>query len=115
MPMKPEQAKTAAKALNELNQSYIDLLGAIKGTANTAEATKKLWREGNKSRLIKIGVALIMFPEPTPISETVGACFVAAGAVQRGIQNRAIYLEDITKTFKNTLKDVLETRNSMRI
>ena len=115
MSMKPEQAKTAAKALNELNQSYIDLLGAIKGTADTAEATKKLWREGNKSRLIKIGVALIMFPEPTPISETVGACFVAAGAVQRGIQNRAIYLEDITKTFKNTLKDVLETRNSMRI
>ena len=115
MPMKPEQAKTAAKALNELNESYIDLLGAIKGTADTAEATKKLWRGGNKSRLIKIGVALIMFPEPTPISETVGACFVAAGAVQKGIQNRAIYLEDITRTFKNTLKDVLETRNSMRI
>jgi hypothetical protein len=64
---------------------------------------------------MKIGVALIMFPEPTPISETVGACFVAAGMVQRGIQSRAIYLEDITKTFKNTLKDVLETRNSMRI
>jgi hypothetical protein len=113
--MKPEQAKTAAKALNELNESYVDLLGAIKGTADTAEATKKLWRGGNKSRLMKIGVALIMFPEPTPISETVGACFVAAGAVQRGIQSRAIYLEDITKTFKNTLKDVLETCNSMRI
>jgi hypothetical protein len=113
--MKPEQAKTAAKALNELNESYIDLLGAIKGTADTAEATKKLWRGGNNSRLIKIGVALIMFPEPTPISETVGACFVAAGMVQRRIQNRAIYLEDITKTFKNTLKDVLETRNSMQI
>ena len=113
--MKPEQAKTAAKALNELNESYVDLLGAIKGTADTAEATKKLWRGGNNSRLMKIGVALIMFPEPTPISETVGACFVAAGAVQRGIQNRAIYLEDITKTFKNTLKDVLETCNYMRI
>jgi hypothetical protein len=113
--MKPEQAKTAAKALNELNESYIDLLGAIKGTADTAEATKKLWRGGNKSRLMKIGVALIMFPEPTPISETVGACFVAAGMVQRGIRSRAIYLEDVTKTFKNTLKDVLETRNSMRI
>ncbi len=113
--MKPEQAKTAAKALNELNESYIDLLGAIKGTADTAEAAKKLWRGGNNSRLMKIGVALIMFPEPTPISETVGACFVAAGMVQRGIQSRAIYLEDITKTFKNTLKDMLETRNSMRI
>jgi hypothetical protein len=115
MPMKPEQAKTTAKALNELNESYVDLLGAIKDIANTAEATKKLWREGNNSRLIKIGVALVVFPEPTPISETIGACFIAAGAVQKGIQNRSIYLEDITKTFKSTLKDVLETHNSIQI
>ena len=113
--MKPEQAKTAAKALNELNESYVDLLEAIKGTGCTAEAAKKLWREGNNSKLMKIGVTLIMFPEPTPISETVGACFLAAGAVQKVIRSRTIYLEDITKTFKNTLKDVLETRNFMRI
>jgi hypothetical protein len=115
MSMKPEQAKTAAKALKELNESYVDLLGAIKGTVNTAEATKKLWRGGNNSKLIKIGVALVMLPEPTPISETVGACFVAAGAVQKRIQSRAIYLEDIMKTFRNTLKDVLATHDSMQI
>jgi hypothetical protein len=113
--MKQEQARTTAKALNELSESYIDLIGTVKGTASTAETAKKLWREGNKSRLMKIGVALVFFPEPTPISETVGACFIVAGAVKKGIQNRAIYLEDITKTFKNTLKDVLETRNSMTI
>jgi hypothetical protein len=113
--MKLEQAKTASKALNELSESYIDLLGAVKSTANAAEATKKLWREGNKSRLIKIGVSLIVFPEPTPISETLGACLVAAGAVQKGIKNRAIYLEDITKTFKSTLHDVLETSQHLRV
>jgi hypothetical protein len=113
--MKPEQVKNATKALNELNESYIDLIGAMKGTATTAEATKKLWREGNKSRLIKIGVSLVVFPEPTPITETIGACFIAAGAVQKGIQSRAIYLEDITKTFKNTLKDVLETSQHLRV
>jgi hypothetical protein len=113
--MKLEQAKNATQALNELSESYIDLLGAVKGTANAVEATKKLWREGNKSRLIKIGVSLIVFPEPTPISETIGACFIAAGAVQKGIQSRAIYLEDITKTFKNTLKDVLETSQNLRV
>jgi hypothetical protein len=115
MSMKLEQAKNATQALNELSESYIDLLGAVKGTANAVEATKKLWREGNKSRLIKIGVSLIVFPEPTPISETIGACFIAAGAVQKGIQSRAIYLEDITKTFKNTLKDVLETSQNLRV
>jgi hypothetical protein len=113
--MKPEQVKTATKALNELSESYIDLIGAVKSTANTAEASKKLWREGNKSRLIKIGISLIVFPEPTPISETVGACFVAAGAVQKGIKSRAIFLEDITKTFKNTLQDVLETSQHLRV
>jgi hypothetical protein len=113
--MKPEQVKNATKALKELNESYIDLLGAVKSTANVAGDTKKLWREGNKSRLIKIGVSLIFFPEPTPISETIGACFIAAGAVQKGIQNRAIYLDDITKTFKNTLQNVLETSQYLRV
>ena len=109
MLMKPRQIKNITEALKELNESYIDVFNTMKSTAKTAETTKKLWREGNKSRLIKIGVSLVVFPEPTPISETLGACFIAAGAVQKGIRNRSIYLEDITKTFKNTFKDVLET------
>ena len=113
--MKLEQVKAATRALNELSESYIDMIGAVKSTANAAADTKKLWREGNKSRLIKIGVSLIFFPEPTPISETIGACFIAAGAVQQGIKSRAIYIEDITKTFKNTLRDVLETSQYSRV
>jgi hypothetical protein len=111
--MKTEEIKSATKTLNELNESYTDFFGALKDTAHDAKATEKLWRAGNDSKLMKIGVAIIMFPEPTPISPTVGACFVAAGAVQKGIQNRAIYLEDITKTFKNTLKDVWTIKRSL--
>jgi hypothetical protein len=113
--MKTEEVKTATKSLKELNDSYVDLYGAMKGTSREAEATQKLWREGNKSKLIKIGIAFIVFPEPTPISATVGACFVAAGAVQKGIKNQAVYLEDVKKTFQNTLKDVWATRDSLKI
>lgn len=113
--MKPEQIKAATEAVKELSESYVDVICAVKSTANTAGDTKKLWREGNKSRLIKIGLSLIVFPEPTPISETIGACFVAAGAVQKCIRSRAIYMEDITKTFKNTLKDVLENSRSSHV
>jgi hypothetical protein len=112
--MNLEHAKAANKALNEISEGYIDLIHAVKSTATSSEAAK-LWREGNDSKLIKIGVALIVFPEPTPISETIGACFVAAGAVKKGIQNRSLYLEDVTKTFKNTMKTVLEMRNSMKL
>ena len=111
--MKTEEMKAATKALNELNESYSDLFGALKGTARDVKAAKKLWRAGNDSRLIKIGVALIVFPEPTPISETIGSCFVAAGVVQKGIRNRAIFLEDIAKTFKNTLKDMWAVKDSL--
>lgn len=113
--MKPEQIKATAKALRELSESYVDVIGAVKSTGKAAGDAKKLWRDGNKSRLIKIGLSLIVFPEPTPISETIGACFIAAGAVQKGIKSRAIYAEDITKTFKNTLKDVLATSQSLRV
>ena len=113
--MKPDNIKAATEAVRELNESYVDVIGAVKTTAYTIKDTKKLWRAGNKSRLIKIGLSLIVFPEPTPISETIGACFIAAGAVQKGIKSRAIYMEDITKTFKNTLKDVLSTTQSIRV
>jgi hypothetical protein len=54
-----------------------------------------------------------MFPEPTSISDCVGACFVAAGAVQKGIQNRALFVEDVAKTFRNTVKDVWAIKNSL--
>lgn len=113
--MKQDQVKAATEALKELNENYIDVIGAVKSTAKVAKDTKKLWKEGNKSRLIKIGLTLIVFPEPTPISETVGACFIAAGAIQKGIKSRAIYMEDITKTFKNTIKDVLATSQSLHV
>lgn len=113
--MKPEQVKAATKALKELSESYADVIGAVKSTGKVAADAKKLWHNGSKSRLIKIGLSLIVFPEPTPISETIGACFIAAGAVQKGIKSRAIYAENITKTFKTTLKEVLETSQSLRV
>jgi hypothetical protein len=111
--MKTEDVKNVTKAVNELSESYSDAFSALNGVACSVAATKKLWRAGNKSRLLKIGVALIMFPEPTSISDCVGACFVAAGAVQKGIQSRALFLEDVTKTFRNTVKDVLAIKHSL--
>jgi len=103
---KVEQLKATRKALTEMNESYIDLLRETRGTTQTIHATRQLWRTGYKSKLIKIGVALIVFPEPTPISETVGACFVAAGAVQKAVRNRALFVEDVKKTFQMTMKEI---------
>ena len=101
-----EQLKATRKALAEMNESYIDLLRETKGTAQSVHAAQQLWRAGYKSKLIKIGVALVVFPEPTSISDTVGACFIAAGAVQKAVRNRALFMEDVKKTFQSTMKEI---------
>ena len=110
-----ENAKTATKALTELYENKKELSCTMNDMGQQVAATQKLWREGNKSKLIKIGLALIVFPEPTPISEIVGAGFVAAGVVQKGIQNQSIFMEDIKKTFQSTLKEIIASRRDLQI
>ncbi len=113
--MEVEKAKTAIKVITELAESRKSTTNALRETKLQGSATKKLWREGNKSRLIQIGMALMVLPEPTPVTPTIGACFIAAGAVQKGIQSRSIYMEDITKTLKSTLKEVVSTKYDLHI
>jgi hypothetical protein len=108
--LKTEELKAVTSAANELSESYMELIQVMKGTVGEIKATKQLWREKNKSRLIKIGLALIVFPEPTPISEIVGSALVAAGAVQQGIRQRSLFADDIYKTFQNTLKEIRERK-----
>ena len=107
-----EQLKATRKALTEMNESYIDLLKTTKETARNIHETQQLWRAGYKSRLIKIGVALVLFPEPTPISEIVGVGFIAAGAVQKAIRSRALFMEDVKKTFQSTLREISDVKQS---
>jgi hypothetical protein len=109
--MKTEEAKVGAQSaiqcLRELTESYSDFAINIRGFSDELKNVGKLWRASNKSRLIKLGLTLIVFPEPTPISETVGACLVAAGAVQQGIRNRTLFVEDVSKVYAKALRDVL--------
>ena len=111
--MKTNDMKATVNALNELNESYVDLIQAMKGTIKEVKTTRRLWQDGKKSRLIKLGLALIVFPEPTPISETIGTFLVAAGAVQAGIRRRSIYVEDAYKSFKDTLKEMRTIKDSL--
>ncbi|MCW3998969.1 MAG: hypothetical protein NWE93_01865 [Candidatus Bathyarchaeota archaeon] len=110
-----ETAKHTAKALHELTDTYVETYHAIKTTAKDTANTKKLWREGNKSSLIKIGVACIVFPDPSPVGEIIGAGFLVAGAVQTGIRNRAAYVGDIKKNIEGTLKEINRTNGEIRI
>lgn len=110
--MKTEDAKNLLKALRELNESYEDTLWTMKETIESVKATKTLWRQKNNSMLIKVGLALIAFPDPT-ISDILGALLVAAGTVQQGIKRRTIYVEDVYKNFSDTLKEIYNLKNNI--
>ncbi len=113
--MKTDEVKTIVNTVKEMNESYVDLLQSVKGMIKEAKSTRQLWRNGNETRLIKLGLTFIVFPEPTPISETVGTCLLAAGVVQKGIRSRAIYVEDVYKTFQDVFKDLRTTKYDLRI
>ena len=113
--MKVEEVKAAINALVEANKDRKELRSTLSDNGSAVSSAKKLFREGNESKLIKLGVALIFFPEPTPVSEMIGAGFVTAGAVQKGIRSRAGYAEDIGKDFKRALKELGSLKDQIRI
>ncbi len=97
-------------ALQELGLSYKETLEAIRGLNKDLHTTKRLWRDGNKSNLVKIALTLIAFPEPTPISETIGAAVLALGLVQNRMKQSALHVEDIYKTFQDINRNLLKVR-----
>ena len=113
--MKIRDAEVAARSLTELSESCKDFSNAIKGIAPGAAAAQKLWREGNKSKLVKIGMAIFLFPEPTPTSEIIGSGVMAVGAIQQAIKSRAIYVEDIPKTLLKTFNELRATKIDFRV
>ena len=108
--MEPRELKAIATALQELGLSYEDTLEAMKGLAKDLRSARSLWRDGYKSRLVKIGLALIACPEPTPISETLGAFVLSLGIIQNKRKNSTLHIEDVYKTFQDVNRSLLRTR-----
>lgn len=114
--MKPKDAKDCSKMLHEIKDDTI-FTRNVAGNSMTSVAREtyelgKLWREKNKSRLVKIGVTLILLPDPG-ISNVVGAGLVAAGLLQDKIKNSGLFLEDIAKTYPRLFKELQQARQSL--
>lgn len=103
--MKPNDLKALSNALKELNESYSDFMCSMVDTVREVKTAKRLWHDGQKPWLIKLGLALIVFPEPV-VSDVLGSLLIAAGTVQEGLRRQALHVEDVPKTFKNVLKEL---------
>ena len=107
--MNKKEAENIAELLKEYsqsrNQTMHEAANVINGFTNGLHSTQKLWKQGNKSILIKAGLALIAFPDPT-ISDVVGAAMVAVGLIQMKMRNSALHVDDVYKTFPKVVKEL---------
>ena len=109
--MEEKQLKKMALVLQELGLSYSETLEVIHEMSKDVNNAQKLWRGEKKSKLIKIALTLITLPEPTPVSETIGAAVLVAGLVQKRIKNSSLHVEDVYKTFQDVNDDILRIRH----
>lgn len=92
--------------LRELGLSYEETVDAMNGVAKEVRSVRHLWRKGDNSKLIRTGFALIVFPEPTPISETLGAIVLSVGLIQKKMGRSPLGIGDVYDTFQGVMRDL---------
>jgi len=98
--MKTEELKNVVDVLRELGSTYEESLDVMSGVAKEVRSASRLWRKSDESKLIRLGLTLIAFPEPTPISETLGAMVLLVGVIQTKMRQSTLHVEDIYTTFQ---------------
>jgi len=110
--VKPEELKNLSVALRELGLSYEETLDAMKGVTKDSHFVGRLWRDGEKARLVKIGLALIAFPDPT-VTDIIGTVLVSAGIIQAKIKRSTLHIEDVYKTFPKLIRELQVSKREL--
>jgi hypothetical protein len=108
-----EEAKDLTEILNHLStgrrETANTINGVMHGFTKELRSTQKLWRGGNNSFLIKAGIALIAFPDPT-ITDILGSALVAVGVVQLKMKRSTLHVEDVFRTFPKVIKELTTSK-----
>jgi len=98
--------------LRELGLSYEETLDAMRGVAKDSHFVGRLWKKGDETRLIKIGLALIAFPDPT-VTDILGTALVSAGIIQAKIKRSTLHIEDVYKTFPKLIRELQMSKREL--
>jgi len=107
--MKTEESKNLVDVLRELGLSYEETADVMRGVAGDLRSVRVLWRRGDNSWLIRLGLALIAFPEPA-VSDIIGSILVSAGVLHAKMKRSALHIEDVLNTLQGVIKDLQSMR-----
>ena len=103
-----ENMKTLVRSINDLSAAYKRTGEVVAGSSREIELAKDLWargRVGSMSPLVKLGLALIAFPDPT-ISDVIGFCFVGVGLAYSRVKPPPIYVENVYGAIEKELSEI---------
>lgn len=115
MILKREESERMAAVLHELGLSYEEAVKVMCGVTKDAQLVEHLWGKPNavqeKSRLVKLGLALITFPVPMMgIKKTLGTILITAALIKE--RRSSIRVVDTYNTFRDVTRELQKTWES---
>ena len=107
--MEKPKTEHIIKAAQELGGVHVETSKNIKDLKENLTEVNSLYDHGyggTRKSLISFGIALIMIPEPTLISDVIGGGIVAAGCLYNKINPPPIFVDDIFKTINGQMKEI---------
>jgi len=100
------------KAAKELGETFTETVTIINGMNGAVKEVNQLYDHGyggaGKS-MISLGIALVMFPEPTMVSDVIGGGVIAAGLFYNQLVPPPIYIDNIFDTIQEQVKAIHST------
>ncbi len=92
--------------VHRVRSNLIETASSMGGVTKDLHPVKRLFAEGDKPKLVGLGVTMILVPEPTGVSDVVGAAVLSAGLIQAKMRKSALHIEDIYSTFPKVMRDI---------
>ena len=110
--VEPDELRSLVDVLRELGLSYKEAAVVMNGVAKEACSLRHLWMKDESSWLIKVGLALIAFPEPF-LSDILGSMILSAGLIQKRMRQTSLGIEDVHSTFQGVIRDLQTIRRGL--
>jgi hypothetical protein len=107
--MDESNVKNVVEAAKELGEAYEETEGLLSGFTESLKAAENLYGSGNQgtgAALVSLGVALIVFPEPTFISDVTGCGIVAAGLAYQKLVPPPLSVDDIYSSIEDQMREL---------
>ena len=114
--MDESNAGNVVVAAKELGEAYEETASLLAEFAEGVHETSNLYGSGNQgagAALVSLGVALIVFPEPTFISDVTGCGIVAAGLAYQKLVPPPLSVDDIYSSIEDQVMNLRSSSQRM--